>query len=179
MNYQTVLDFWFSGSSEPFWFAKSLDFDKQIHAHFFTIWQQAQAGELAHWRENAHGRLAEILVLDQFSRNLHRGSPLAFAQDGMALVLAQYAVLSPEFAQLSPNERQFTLLPFMHSESLAIHNQAIELFSKYTSETVQDFEQQHLQIIQRFGRYPHRNAVLGRESTAEEILFLEQEHAGF
>ena len=98
MNAQQILDFWFSPESEPYWFAKSDAFDAQIRTQFFTHWQQAAAGELYAWRDTLAGRLAEIIILDQFSRNLHRGSPLAFAQDGMALILAQEAIQQKDFA---------------------------------------------------------------------------------
>ena len=98
MNAQQLLDFWFSPETEPYWFAKSDAFDAKIHAQFLAVWQQAAAGELYHWRDNLPGRLAEIIILDQFSRNLYRDNPLAFAQDGMALILAQEAIQQKDFA---------------------------------------------------------------------------------
>ena len=118
-------------------------------------------------------------MLDQFSRNLHRNSPQAFAQDNMAVALAQEAVREQGFAEMQPEEQQFMLMPLMHSESRAIHQQAVELFARYTNEYVLDFEIKHREIIERFGRYPHRNAVLGRQSTAEELAFLQEPGSSF
>lgn len=179
MNAQTVLDFWFDETNRPFWFTKSDEFDAEIRRRFFSLWQQAAQGELAHWRNSQQGRLAEIIVLDQFSRNLHRNSPLAFAQDGMALVLAQEAIARPDFADLSETERHLMLMPLMHSESAAIHAQAVDYFTRHTNEYALDFELKHKVIIDRFGRYPHRNAVLGRASSPEEIEFLQQPGSSF
>lgn len=179
MTFQHILDFWFSEASKPFWFAKSDDFDLKIREQFTQIWTQATQGELANWRDSTRGRLAEIIVLDQFSRNLNRNSPQAFAYDGMALILAQEIVKQADFATLSQSERQFALLPFMHSESQAIHLQAEPLFAQFTDANVQDFEYKHKIIIERFGRYPHRNAILGRTSSDEELAFLQEPNSAF
>ena len=179
MTPQTVLDFWFSPDNQAFWFKKSDEFDAQIRARFFTLWQQAAQSELYGWRDSLHGRLAEIIVLDQFSRNLHRNSPLAFAQDNMAVALTQEAVKQNGFAQMSDSERHMMLMPLMHSESRAVHAQAEKLFAEYTTPYALEFEIKHKVIIDRFGRYPHRNAVLGRDSTAEEIAFLQEPDSSF
>ena len=179
MNAQQILDFWFSPESEPYWFAKSDAFDAQIRTQFFTHWQQAAAGELYAWRDTLAGRLAEIIILDQFSRNLHRGSPLAFAQDGMALLLAQEALRQKDFAQMPMIQRKFMLMPFMHSESAAMHELATALFAQYTDALTIDFEAKHKAIIDRFGRYPYRNKILKRKSSAEEITFLQQPDSAF
>lgn len=177
--YQRILDFWFDEANKPFWFRKSEEFDQAIRQRFFSLWRQAARGELAEWRESMRGRLAEIIVLDQFSRNLHRNHADAFAQDTVALVLAQEAARLPEFAGLSENERHMLLMPFMHSESAVIHQQAVALFEKFTNEYALDFELKHKVIIDRFGRYPHRNAVLGRENTPEENEFLQHPDSSF
>ena len=179
MTPQTVLDFWFAEENRPFQFARNDGFDAQIRAQFFDIWQQAACGELSHWRDTLQGRLAEIIILDQFSRNLFRNSPQAFAQDTVALILAQEAVRQPGFANLLSHERHFMLMPLMHSESQVIHEQAVPLFERYTNENALDFEIKHKVIIERFGRYPHRNAVLGRKTTEEEAEFLKQEGSSF
>jgi uncharacterized protein (DUF924 family) len=134
---------------------------------------------LFEWRADAKGRLAEIIVLDQFSRNIFRGSPLAFASDALALALAQESVSAKAEAALSATERSFLYLPFMHSESLKIHAVALELYRKNGIQSNLDFEIRHKQIIERFGRYPHRNGIMGRQSTAEEIEFLKQPGSGF
>ena len=161
MNAQDVLDFWFAEPNRPFWFAKNDDFDQHIRSRFFPLWQQAAAGELADWRDTLRGRLA------------------AFAQDLAAVCLAQEALRLPGFAAMQEEERHFILMPLMHSESRAIHTQAAALFERYTSESASDFELQHKAVIDRFGRYPHRNAVLGRESTAEEQDFLSRPGSSF
>ena len=179
MTPQTVLDFWFAEENRPFLFARNDEFDAQIHTQFFDIWQQAARGELSHWRDTLQGRLAEIIILDQFSRNLFRNSPQAFAQDTVALILAQEAVRQPRFANLLPHERHFMLMPLMHSESQIIHEQAVPLFERYTNEHALDFEIKHKVIIDRFGRYPHRNAVLGRKTTEEETEFMKQAGSSF
>ena len=141
--------------------------------------ERGAAGELAAWRSTARGRLAEILVLDQFSRNVWRGTPRSFAQDGMALVLAQEAVAAGALAQLGPVERGFLLMPWMHSESRVIHAEAERLFHENAPEANYDFELKHKAIVDRFGRYPHRNAILGRASTGEEAAFLETPGSSF
>lgn len=141
--------------------------------------QQAAQGELFDWRDTPHGRLAEIIVLDQFSRNVWRSTPQAFAQDGIALALSQEAVRAGALAALQPDERAFLLMPYMHSESAVIHAEAEALLREHAPANNYDFELKHKAIIDRFGRYPHRNAILGRESTPEEIDFLKQPGSSF
>ncbi len=176
---QDVLDFWFKESTPQQWFSKSDLFDQRIHTHFFELHQQASAGELFGWRSTAQGRLAEIIVLDQFSRNLYRDNAHAFAQDAIALVLAQEAVALGVDTQLSQTERAFLYMPYMHSESRLIHEQALILFTQLGNENNLRFEKLHKQIIDQFGRYPHRNAVLGRTSSIEELAFLQQPNSSF
>lgn len=174
-----VLSFWFTEIDRALWFKKDAAFDALLAERFGALHAQASAGELSEWRETPHGRLAEIIVLDQFSRNLFRNSPQAFAQDGMALVLAQEAVRCGADTALSAQERVFLYMPFMHSESAAIHETAVQLFTQIGIPNNLDFELRHKAIIDRFGRYPHRNAVLGRVSTTEEAEFLLQPGSGF
>ena len=178
-DYRAVLHFWFHETAPQQWCAQSDAFDRIIRQRFFAVWQRAAQGELADWRDTLRGRLAEIIVLDQFSRNLFRDSPAAFAQDLAAVCLAQEALRLPGFAAMKEEERHFILMPLMHSESRAIHTQAAALFERYTSESASDFELRHKAVIDRFGRYPHRNAVLGRESTAEEQDFLSRPGSSF
>lgn len=179
MTAQAVLDFWFVEHGAQDWFAKQAAFDAAIAGRFLPLWRRAAQGELDGWRCDIRGRLAEIIVLDQFSRNLFRNSPQAYAQDGMALVLAQEALAQAEFAHLAHDERQFLLMPLMHSESAVIHARALSLFERYTNAEVYAYEVQHKDIIDRFGRYPHRNAVLGRQSSAEEAAFLQSPGSSF
>ncbi len=167
-----VLDFWFKECTPAQWWAKSDAFDRLIEARFGALHDAAVRGELYAWRDSPAGRLAEIIVLDQFSRNLYRDQPRAFAADSMALALAQTAVQLHADRALEPAQRAFLYLPYMHSESLAIHALAVPLFSQPGLESNLDAELRHKRILDRFGRYPHRNAILGRPSTPEEIEFL-------
>lgn len=179
MQAQAVLDFWFKQTTPQQWFEQSDQFDQQIQQQFGNLHQQAAAGELYNWRNSAAGRLAEIIVLDQFSRNLYRNQVAAFSQDTMALVLAQEAILLKQDNALSPVERSFLYMPFMHSESPKIHEVALQLFTDLGNEQNLRFEKLHKTIIDRFGRYPHRNQILGRTSTPEEIEFLKQPNSSF
>lgn len=174
-----VLDFWFNEENKPYWFKKSQAFDDKIKEKFWNTLLAAKAGELVVWRDSAEGYLAEIIVLDQFSRNLYRNSPKAFDQDGMALILAQEIIKREDYKQLPTEQRKFAIMPFMHSESKKIHEQGLPLFEALNDDYTLDFEIRHKEIIDRFGRYPHRNEVLGRESTAEEIEFLKQPNSSF
>ncbi len=176
---QIVLDFWYKEENRAFWFAQSDAFDETIRTQFTETLQQAMKGELYTWRSSIKGRLAEIIVLDQFSRNIFRGQAQAFAQDSMALVLSQTAVELPDYTTLAMNEKQFLLLPYMHSESALIHQEAVKLFQQMGDDYVLDFEYKHKVIIDRFGRYPHRNAILGRTSTPEEEAFLKEPNSSF
>jgi len=175
---QDVLDFWFEPRNEAHWWQRSDAFDAQIAARFGALHEAAARCELWHWRASADGRLAEIIVLDQFSRNLHRASARAFAADPLALALAQTAVALGADRALDPQRRVFVLMPYMHSESRAIHEVALQLFADAPDSNLR-YERRHKAIIDRFGRYPHRNAVLGRESTPEEIVFLQTPGSSF
>jgi uncharacterized protein (DUF924 family) len=175
----SVLDFWFKELTPKQWFVKDEDLDLIITKKFLSLHTQASQCELNHWRETIEGRLAEIIVLDQFSRNIYRDTPQAFAQDNLALALAQEAIASGEDNSLSDQQKAFLYMPFMHSESLAIHEQAVELFNKPGLENNLDFELKHKVIIEQFGRYPHRNNILGRASTKQELVFLTQPNSSF
>lgn len=177
--YSDVLRFWFEEIEPKQWWVADDAFDHALATRFGALWEQARQGELHAWRGQPRGRLAEVIVLDQFSRNIKRGTPQAFAQDGMALALAQEAIAAGVESQLSAVERSFLYLPFMHSESAAIHQWAERLYRQNGLPDNLDFELRHKAIIDRFGRYPHRNGILGRESSAEELAFLEQPGSSF
>lgn len=176
---EAILSFWFEETKPEFWFKKDAGFDALINDRFQVVHRAAGAGELAAWRVTAGGRLAEIIVLDQFSRNLYRDDARAFAWDSMALVLSQEAVRAGALDALDPKRQAFLIMPYMHSESAVVHGEAMQLFSRPGLEYNLDFERQHKAIIDRFGRYPHRNAVLGRKSTAEEAEFLKEPGSSF
>lgn len=179
MTAQEILKFWFQEATPQQRFAKDIQFDELIRARFGACYEQAVTGELFSWRKTAEGRLAEIILLDQFSRNLFRDHPRCFAADPQALTLAQEMVLLGLDQQFSTEMRSFIYMPYMHSESLLIHEEAVRLFSLPGLEDSLKYEYMHLNIIKRFGRYPHRNKILGRESTAAEIEFLKGPNSGF
>lgn len=183
MNAQTILHFWFTELSAKQHFAKDAALDALIAERFGALLESAARCELFAWRDSPQGRLAEIIVLDQFSRNVFRShlpnAARAFAQDALALALAQELVASGGDLALPIEQRKFAYMPYMHSESRTIHQEALRLFAQPGLEDNLDFERRHLAIIERFGRYPHRNAVLGRESTAEEVAFLRKAGSGF
>jgi len=176
---EDVIKFWFVDTPPQNWFVKDLEFDQLIINKFSDLHLKANANELFSWRESAKGCLAEIIILDQFSRNIFRDKPEAFASDALALCLAQQAVARGLDNELSAQERSFLYMPYMHSESKLIHQLAVELFSQPGLENNFEFEIQHKNIIDRFDRYPHRNKILGRKSSAEEEEFLLQPGSGF
>ena len=172
MSPDDVLNFWFHELTSADWFKNDASLDQLIKDRYRQLHTEARQGELLGWRINMEGRLAEIIVLDQFSRNIFRDQTEAFTYDPLSLVLAQEAVATNEANKLDPSHRAFLYMPYMHSESRAIHKLAVRLFSEPGMENNLDFETKHKIIIDRFGRYPHRNEILGRVSTQEEIQFL-------
>lgn len=179
MNHQQIIDFWFAEISPKQWWLKDDELDRRIAEQFGAVHAQALQCELYPWRRQPLGRLAEIIVLDQFSRNIYRGTARAFAADPQALALAQEAVAAQAATALEPRHQAFLYMPYMHSESRQIHEIAIQLFSGEGLESNLDFELKHKAIIDRFGRYPHRNKILGRNSTEEEIDFLKTPGSSF
>jgi len=177
--YSAVIDFWFKEIKPASWWVKDEIFDQVICDRFHDIYQQVVLGEYSSWRQDALGRLAEIIVLDQFPRNMFRDTAKAFQSDGMALILSQEAISLKADTGLEPSEKSFMYMPFMHSESLHIHTRAVELFERCGNESNLRFELKHKEIIERFGRYPHRNEILGRKSTPEELEFLTQAGSSF
>lgn len=177
--YQQILDFWFEEIEPALWWRKDDAFDALLVERFSETHAHACRCELFEWREQPGGRLAEIIVLDQFSRNMFRNSALAFANDALALALSQEAIAAGADQVLTPVQRSFLYMPFMHSESSQIHEIAVELFRENGTQDNLDFELSHKKIIDRFGRYPHRNKVLGRQSTAEEVEFLTRPGSSF
>ena len=167
-----ILQFWFDELTNQQRFAKDAVVDAVVRERFGPALLAAMRGELFDWRVTAAGRLAEIILLDQFSRNVFRDTPAAFAQDAQALTLAQELVARGLDQSLSVEQRSFAYMPYMHSESLLIHAQAVQLFSLPGLENNLSFVMKHKAFIERFGRYPHRNGILKRESTTQELEFL-------
>lgn len=176
---QDILHFWFEELSPEDHFKKSPQLDARIKERFLKTLESAAAGELWSWRQTAEGSLAEIIVLDQFSRNIFRGDARSFAQDTLALALVQTAIDKGYDKELETNQKSFMYMPFMHSESLAVHELAVKLFDQKGLEFSLKFEIAHKKIIEQFGRYPHRNAVLGRKNSAAEEIFLKEKPNGF
>lgn len=179
MSARDVINFWFEEIEPKQRFKKDLEFDQLIKDRFGDLHDRANRGLLYTWREHPLDALAEIIVLDQFSRNMYRDTPGAFASDTLALVLAQEAVRRKLDAELNSSQKCFLYMPFMHSESAEIHEIALFLFDQEGLEDNYNYEVKHKEIIDRFGRYPHRNAILGRESTEEELEFLSQPGSSF
>jgi uncharacterized protein (DUF924 family) len=178
MQYEKVIQFWFSELNAAQWWKKDSELDRKIAERFGSTHAAAARSELFQWRSSPEGRLAEVLVLDQFSRNMYRNRPQAFAYDALALALAQEAVSRGIDDALPQAQRAFLYMPYMHSESAVIHKEAVKVFSK-VGEQQYDFELRHKAIIDRFGRYPHRNVILGRQSTPQEIEFLKEPDSSF
>jgi len=192
MKAQDVLDFWFLppddpgyGQARPEWFRKDAAFDAQIRDRFGSLIGQAVAGGLREWdMEGPQGALARILVLDQFTRNAHRDTPESFAGDTLALLAAQSLVDSGADRQLAPFQRAFVYMPYEHAEDARMQQCAVDLFARLAAEhegfgEMLDYAHRHRGVIARFGRFPHRNPILGRASSADELQYLAQPGAGF
>lgn len=179
MHYKDVLNFWFKELSPVDWFRKDPKIDQEIKERFSNLLQKASRGELAPWRETAEGQLAEIIVLDQFSRNIYRDSKRAFQNDELALRLAQDMVHAGQDKVFPPEKRTFIYMPYMHSEKLDVHDEAEKLFAEAGLEENLDYERRHRHILEKFGRYPHRNKILGRKSTPAEVEFLKRPDSSF
>jgi len=179
-----VLDFWFGapgsaerGTQRKSWFVKDAAFDREISERFGATIEQALRGELDAWAATPEGALARIVVLDQFTRNAFRGEPRAFAGDAQALAAASAVVGARQDERLLPVMRAFAYLPFEHAEGLAMQDEAVRLFTRLVAaapelQSMLDYAHKHRAVIERFGRFPHRNEILGRRSTAEELDFI-------
>ncbi len=187
---EEILAFWFGregeegyGQFREAWFTKDPDFDREIRDRFEDVYEAAMAGKLEAWKEEARSCLALIIVLDQFPRNMFRGDPRMYAADGLALAAARHAVEQAYDRELPPFQRMFVYLPFEHSENLEDQRFSVELFRRLAEETGSEdlvvYAVRHLRIIERFGRFPHRNEILGRRTTPEEAKFLEEPDSSF
>jgi uncharacterized protein (DUF924 family) len=188
---QAVLDFWFgaegsaeAGTLRAEWFRKDPAFDAAIAERFGAVVDAALAGGLLDWSAEPDRALARVLLLDQFTRNIFRGRPRSFAGDALALAEARAMVATGQDAALPPLRRQFVYLPFEHAEDSSMQDEAVRLFSALAelwpdARNTLDYAERHRRVIARFGRFPHRNAILGRESTVEELAFLKEPGSGF
>jgi uncharacterized protein (DUF924 family) len=188
VTFPEVLDFWFGGADSPLrgrarkaWFVKSDDFDREVRERFSNLWETAASGGLKSWGDTPLAALALVVVLDQFPRNMFRGKPQAFASDALALATT-HRIMERRFDRLlRPIERAFVYLPFQHAEDVEAQRRALALYGDLARLGVDhlDFARRHHDIVARFGRFPHRNEILGRTSTLEEIEFLKQPGSRF
>ena len=176
---EEILNFWFKECKPEQWFKKNEYFDKMIENRFFIAIKNALAGKLRNWEESETGCLALIILLDQFTRNVFRDTPQAFAGDKRALALSQLCCDKDYLTNPDIQRRQFMLMPMMHSENLAVQDASLPLFKKYASKKDYEYAEKHREIIARFGRFPHRNVILGRKSINEELEFLKQPGSSF
>ncbi len=185
-----ILDFWFGregeegyGEFREAWFTKDPEFDREVRDRFEGAYEEAAAGRLEHWKDEAQSCLALIILLDQFTRNMFRGDPKTYATDDKAREAARHAVEHAYDRELSPYGRLFVYLPFEHSEDLEDQRFSVELFrglaAEMGSEDLLGYAVRHLEIIERFGRFPHRNEILGRATTPEEAEFLRGPDSSF
>lgn len=174
-----ILSYWFSDDVKAKWFARDDAFDAELRRRFGALLGEAGKGAFAHWAESPDGTLALVILLDQLSRNIHRGTPEAFATDAAALAAAKEAVAKGYDLRLAPDMRGFLYMPYEHAEALADQDAGVALFEALGNAESLDYMRRHRDIIARFGRFPHRNAILGRNSTPEEIEFLKQPGSSF
>lgn len=178
-RFEAILEFWFTAEAEALWFKTDAGFDQEIRDRFRADREAAAAGDLAAWETGTQGALALVLLLDQFPRNMFRDSARAFATDDAALASASRAIHRGFDRALLSRRRQFLFLPFQHSESIAQQRRSVDLFRGLDDPEKLDYAERHLAVIERFGRFPHRNRVLGRAGTPEEEAFLAGPNAPF
>jgi uncharacterized protein (DUF924 family) len=174
---QDILDFWFSDEVRKLWFNSTPEFDASLRERFLPMWQQASRGELDHWLENTTGCLALVIILDQFPLNMFRSEAQSFATEAQSREVAQLAIDQGFDQGLEAKQRAFLYMPFMHSETLADQQRALELFDQPGLDDNLRFARHHHDIIEKFGRFPHRNEALGRASSAAEIEYLNSKQA--
>jgi uncharacterized protein (DUF924 family) len=174
---ETIINFWFSADVRPNWFNASKEFDQQLRHDYESLLQQASNGELSSWQDSAQGCLALILILDQFPLNMFRGDARGFATESMAITICKHAIAQKFDHQFGGAELAFLYMPLMHSEELQDQDESVRLFTEAGLGDNARWAEHHREIIRRFGRFPHRNIILGRESSAEEASYLASDEA--
>ena len=177
MKPQTLLDFWFAPPQEKRWFNATRQFDEQILEQFEAVWREAKAGQLSDWEQSAEGVLALVILLDQIPLNMYRGLPESFSTEAMSREVAGRAIGRGFDRSLADQGKAFLYMPFMHSEDMVDQHRSVELFEAAGLQENLKFARHHREIVRRFGRFPHRNAILGRTSTPEEIDWLASDGA--
>ena len=170
--YQGLIDFWFSDEVKKYWFKSTKAFDKRLIDSYADTWQQAKRGALDDWQRTAVGSLALVIVLDQFPLNMFRGTAKSFSTEAMSRDVARSAIEKDFDKALPTSQKSFLYMPFMHSEDLADQALGVEYFNQPGLENNIRFAKHHFGVVERFGRFPHRNKILGRESSAAEIKYL-------
>ena len=179
MDCKNIIKFWFEEINPKKWFEKDDIFDHLLKDKFGVFVELALNDKLDEWNVNVEGNLSLILLLDQFTRNIYRNTYKAFSGDKKALKLCFIGITEGYLSNENSSWRHFLLMPLMHSENLSIQEMALPLFKNYTNDRTYDFAKRHYEIIKEFGRFPHRNSILGRESTKTEILFLKKPGSSF
>ena len=172
MSPASVLEFWFSEAMQKRWFRSTPDFDAEVRDRFLSTWEQARAGRILAWENSADGALALTIVLDQFPLNMFRDQPAGYATEALARAVADRAIDRGHDQELQPVRKAFLYMPFMHSEDILDQERSVALFQSAGLEDNLRFARHHREIVRRFGRFPHRNKALGRESTADELTWL-------
>ena len=176
-SYQEILEFWFSDDVRPLWFRSTPEFDHELRQRYERLYQRACEGGLDEWQCDPHGSLALVIILDQFPLNMYRGLGRAFEGESRARGVAEHAIDCGWDLQLSDEHKSFLYLPFMHSENLADQERSVALYEAAGLEHNLRFARHHREIVRRFGRFPHRNEPLGRQSTTEELEYLDSDAA--
>lgn len=177
MDPRLVIDFWFSDEAQRRWFRSTAEFDEQIRARFHSLWEKAKDRRLDHWVQTPEGALALVIVLDQFPLNMFRGAAEGYSTESLAREAADHAIQHRWDADMDDARKAFFYLPFMHSESLADQDRSVQLYRSAGLIDSLRWAEHHREIIQRFGRFPHRNAALGRVNTPEETAWLTSDEA--
>ena len=172
-----IIAFWFSERVKKLWFNSTPEFDRELYELYYAVYLDAVENKLDHWRESALGSLALVIILDQFPLNMFRNNPRAFEAEKKAIEVADYAVNNQQDKELLKEQKAFLYMPFMHSENIADQDRAIKLFSDAQLEDNLKFAKHHHDIVNRFGRFPHRNTILQRASTPAEIEYLQSKDA--
>ena len=176
---EDIITFWFEEISPEQWFKKDKKFDAMLLERAGTTVIKALNGQLDRWSKTSAGSVSLVILLDQFTRNIFRDTPKAFSGDEMALVLSQKSINSEWFANLSVVYKQFLLMPMMHSEDISMQEKSLPLFKQHTNKRTYEFAVKHRDIIAKFGRFPHRNQIINRPNTEEELKFLNQSGSSF
>ena len=172
-----ILEYWFSDEIKPYWFASTPEIDAEMRDRFLTLWKQAKAGKKDHWKETGKGCLALCIVLDQLPLNMFRGDIKSFSSEQQAVEIAKYAIQNNLDSEVDDEQVSFLYMPLMHSENLADQDLSVACFEKADLEGNIRFAKHHRGIIAEFGRFPHRNEILGRESTQKELIYLASNRA--